>query len=1010
MGIIKNIKNIYKNVDKNVFAGKLPGGYVVPKKTTTTSTTIKPNTTGISVRDYSDGSSDVTRTTTTPSGGTTTTVTRRSSGGGSSVISQTTSQPSSPFAQPIPEAIKPFIPKPKPKIPTSLQPYTLTTSATDIMKGKIFVDQPASGTLNKSELTPGQVWAIIKGGDVIDIIKNPTDYLTRNNYYGPTTPAYADPFTGQSIGGTEMSYGTKAPQIIPIKVKETKQPVAPPVYLGGQEILFRNRPVMDETIGGGTQDLIIQDITINKNVGFIRSIEEKIPGFGTTTSLNEEVYLPDKLSVDTYNSLINDPNAGSRLRKFLRGQQERRLREIGELNALGLIAQANIERQERQREIDLERFNTLNALIPTTGLTPAQQKEIESLLTTLNGKYSTTGLNTQQEIRQQQLLARVNQGSMGTGMDIVYKATEANGNYGTALRLGLKGGLAAYSIEKDVLGYQIGAGALGVGLGAMGSTGGTIAKVVSTVSKPLRYAVAPLGLTYGTLQGVKEYRSSGDMRDAFAVGLGSIGGYFGSVYSKEIVEGMGKIGNWIVSHTQSPRLPEYSGPKGTKGAKGSGSKQEMVKPKPKQKPKVKISKGEAIEYLKQIGTGDKEKLDALKKLRDLIGQNPEMLKSKKDMDMLGDAIKQAYGEDYYKVWKEMFVQTTYILGGESNVGPTGSGIQDVKVATPIGGSAQATIFGDPSVYTGTGVYERTGDLFQPFVDVGTKGKQSQDMFQGLVFGGMFDSSYDNSQESDKKYKYDNKPLVKSRTRQVMNQANGVFTITSPDTSQDSKNAQASLNATITTTITDQDTGQDTGQTSNTISSPRIGQPRPRPDPRGGEGIKPPTIPPITFGFWWPGEKEAYKKESQVGYHASVKEKNKWRQVTKKPHTRMGAMDMGARLVDNTTAATWRINPIKQTKTIRGKKVKQQKVFKGNELAKGDGYFKQTEDKYRNFSIYKGRQRPLGNTWIEKKNRRNDTPGEASGLVLSQAISRGVKRSRGLPVRRNKSNGRMPFRL
>ena len=120
------------------------------------------------------------------------------------------------------------------------------------------------------------------------------------------------------------------------------------------------------------------------------------------------------------------------------------------------------------------------------------------------------------------------------------------------------------------------------------------------------------------------------------------------------------------------------------------------------------------------------------------------------------------------------------------------------------------------------------------------------------------------------------------------------------------------------------------------------------------------------------------------------------------------MDVGARLVDNTTSAQWKIEPIKKTKTIKGKKV--DKVFKGNELKKGDGYFNQTQHKYRNFSIFKGQQRPLGNRWIEKRNKRIDTPGEKMGLTLSQSIARRTKRARGIPVRKKKSNRRTLFRL
>lgn len=181
-----------------------------------------------------------------------------------------------------------------------------------------------------------------------------------------------------------------------------------------------------------------------------------------------------------------------------------------------------------------------------------------------------------------------------------------------------------------------------------------------------------------------------------------------------------------------------------------------------------------------------------------------------------------------------------------------------------------------------------------------------------------------------------------------------------------------------------------------------------PKPPRPEKPKPPRpIPPISF-IVFPGEK-VYKKGTSTGYHTEVKDKRKWRRVTDQPYTRRGAKDVGARIVDNTTSARFRIEPVKKTKIVKGKKKAQLKVFPKGQLKKGDDYFNQTSNKFRGFNIFKGRKTQLKDEWIEKKNKRIDTPGEASRMTVAQFTSRQQKRAAGLPVRRSKG-GRKRFRL
>lgn len=172
----------------------------------------------------------------------------------------------------------------------------------------------------------------------------------------------------------------------------------------------------------------------------------------------------------------------------------------------------------------------------------------------------------------------------------------------------------------------------------------------------------------------------------------------------------------------------------------------------------------------------------------------------------------------------------------------------------------------------------------------------------------------------------------------------------------------------------------------------------------------PTITgiPIAIPFWFPGEK--YIKGEQVGYHAHVKDKGKWNKVSIKPRTRQSAQSLGARIVDNTTSAQFKIEPIKHIRVRKGKKTQVVKMFREDELTKADGYFGRVLHKFRDFVIVKGRKKKIKDRWIEKKTKRIDTRGEAQGLTVAQWKSRQRKITLGLPTRRTKKTkgGKKPF--
>ena len=181
-------------------------------------------------------------------------------------------------------------------------------------------------------------------------------------------------------------------------------------------------------------------------------------------------------------------------------------------------------------------------------------------------------------------------------------------------------------------------------------------------------------------------------------------------------------------------------------------------------------------------------------------------------------------------------------------------------------------------------------------------------------------------------------------------------------------------------------------TPSTSRAPTIGIPG-----LGGLGF------PITF----PGER-AYNKEDQTGYHAYVKEKGKYIKVSNKPMTRQGAKSIGARYVDNTVSATFRIEPIKETRTVRGKKVDQVKVFKEDELQKGSGYFNKASNKFRDYMVRKGNQVQMNNKWIERQGKRADTSGEQKGLTVAKYRATVQKKRAGVPTRKSKGRNVKSF--
>ena len=148
-----------------------------------------------------------------------------------------------------------------------------------------------------------------------------------------------------------------------------------------------------------------------------------------------------------------------------------------------------------------------------------------------------------------------------------------------------------------------------------------------------------------------------------------------------------------------------------------------------------------------------------------------------------------------------------------------------------------------------------------------------------------------------------------------------------------------------------------------------------------------------FSPFLPPKTGEFKKKNIEGYNILVREKGKYKKVNTKPYTRRGAMDLGARTVDNTVNATWKITKVTKSVTKKGKKKTSPKLFRPKSLQKGDGYFKETKVKYRPYQVKKGKKVALVNKWIEKQGKRADTSGEQRGLTIAKFKAQSTKKRR-----------------
>ena len=156
-------------------------------------------------------------------------------------------------------------------------------------------------------------------------------------------------------------------------------------------------------------------------------------------------------------------------------------------------------------------------------------------------------------------------------------------------------------------------------------------------------------------------------------------------------------------------------------------------------------------------------------------------------------------------------------------------------------------------------------------------------------------------------------------------------------------------------------------------------------------MPPPFTPPPTKSITplFP-EEITYEEAERTGYNTYVKVKGKWKKISDKPLTKEAAKDLGARVVDNSVARSFKIEPIKEKKTVRGKVVEILKRFQKSELARGDNYFEIVKRDLRK-PIKKGMPKKVP-VWVEKSRAAINTLGEKKQLSAARYLAAKRKES------------------
>lgn len=152
------------------------------------------------------------------------------------------------------------------------------------------------------------------------------------------------------------------------------------------------------------------------------------------------------------------------------------------------------------------------------------------------------------------------------------------------------------------------------------------------------------------------------------------------------------------------------------------------------------------------------------------------------------------------------------------------------------------------------------------------------------------------------------------------------------------------------------------------------------------GIEKPKPKPPEPPLYLPGEKPEIVQEQ--GWNVEVKRKNKFEKINPIPLTEQSALSMGAREVDSSSSAQFRLQKaqknVQVTQNLFGKfnkiMAKKGDKMKSKVLDTKDKYFQEEREKFRGYKIRKGKKVTMPKQYIEKKKYRIDTGGEKRGIT------------------------------
>lgn len=341
----------------------------------------------------------------------------------------------------------------------------------------------------------------------------------------------------------------------------------------------------------------------------------------------------------------------------------------------------------------------------------------------------------------------------------------------------------------------------------------------------------------------------------------------------------------------------------------------------------------------------REKVDDFSRLvKESKNLSPEARKN------LGDFLKEVYGKDFERIFKETLSQEGYYLGKVKKTVPP-KVIEKTKVSDILKIDTKQKKLG--SILKGVSKTKQiTGLVSTPLVSSSTSTKfgEKQLTKQKLATGTLLGL----------------KSVQRQTTlqRSALKQKEGLMTAQTTRLSLQTRQVQK----------------QRTLQKQKLIQRNGLKTKLRQPTPPSPTRI---LVPEGEVGFT--SKKEGYKigllRKRVNGFNVLIKSpRKKYIKVNKVPLEERKAKDLGAYVTDRSLGATFKIVPTKS-------------IPKKSRLNIPSGYFGLTRDKFRDYKIVKGKRVKLNNTYIEKRGKRLDTPEEVKKITVAKKMAELRKKRR-----------------